>query len=189
MEAVVGRKTAALLRHPTVLARHLRAAVTLRRGTGLRLHLGCGGRRFPGYVNVDINPTPAVDYVGSIVDLPCGPGTVDRIETFHAVEHLPHRDLPEALRSWQRALAPGGTLVIECPDFDEAVREYLAGDDARLYNIFGLQRFEGDAHLFGYNPRRLTALLEEAGFSAVVETRATDYHTAEEPCMRLEATK
>lgn len=39
--------------------------------------------------------------------------------------------------------------------FDEAVKEYLAGKEIRLENIFGHQRFPGDAHMFGYTPKRL----------------------------------
>ena len=84
---------------------------------------------------------------------------------------------------------PGGKLVTECPDLDQAVRDYLAGNDERLFNIFGRQRFPGDTHLFGFNVPRLRALLESVGFTGVVEGEPEDYHKHLEPCIRVECTK
>ncbi len=77
--------------------------------------------------------------------------------------------------------------MIECPDFDGAVRDYLAGDESRIDNIFGLQRFDGDTHRFGYNVGRLTRLLSEAGFSQITPAEPQDYHKDLEPCLRIEA--
>lgn len=178
-----------LFAHPVILARHVRARRKLRSAGDLRLHLGCGQQRLEGFINIDLNPSPATDYVGSIVDLPCPAGSVERIESYHVIEHLPHPTVPAALRAWNRALRPGGTLVLECPDFDETVREYLAGNQSRIFHIFGLQRFRGDAHLFGYTPDSLTAMLGDAGFQSVKTAAPVDYHTADGPCFRVEATK
>ncbi|CAN0478189.1 unnamed protein product, partial [Discosporangium mesarthrocarpum] len=38
------------------------------------------------------------------------------------------------LREWARVLKPGGTIVLECPDFDQTVREYIEGNEYRIYN-------------------------------------------------------
>jgi len=51
----------------------------------------------------------------------------------------------EYLQECLRALQPGGELVLELPDFDAGVREYLEGNEERLYSIYGRQRFPGDA--------------------------------------------
>ena len=56
-------------------------------------------------------------------------------------------------------LKPGGVLIIECPNFDQAVKDYLQGNEDRIDNIFGLQRFEGDTHYCGYNFKRLKLML------------------------------
>jgi predicted SAM-dependent methyltransferase len=154
-----------------------------------KLHLGCGNNRLEGYVNIDWRKTRATDLVCDIKKLPYPDGSISSIETYHVIEHLPRHDLPKALREWHRVLAPGGRLVIECPDFDEAAREYLDGNDKRLDNIFGLQRFLGDAHMFGYNLKRLESVLSDAGFENVRSAEPTDYHKEEEPCMRVEAAK
>lgn len=155
----------------------------------LRLHLGCGGRRIEGYVNVDWRMTPATDLVCDIRELPFGPNSADRIECYHVIEHLPRHDLLSTLRKWHKILIPGGKLIIECPDFDKAVKEYLRGNEDRLNNIFGLQRFPGDLHYFGYNLKRLKGVLEKAGFKNIQKKEPQDYHSKEEPCLRVECEK
>jgi len=151
----------------------------------LKLHLGCGNQHFEGYVNIDWRKTRATNLVCDIRKLPYPDNSVERIETYHVIEHLPRHDVPKALKEWHRVLVPGGRLVIECPNFDEAVKEYIEGNEKRLDNIFGLQRFSGDVHLYGYNFKRLKRLLEEAGFKNVKEEEPQDYHAKDEPSLRV----
>ena len=155
----------------------------------LRLHLGCGEQRLTGYVNIDRRKTPATDLVCGVEKLPYPDDSVQLIETYHVIEHLPRHDLPAVLGEWYRVLAPGGRLIIECPDFDAAVKEYLVGREERLDSIFGLQRFPGDAHLFGYNLARLKSLLQKVGFVGITQEKAQDYHAEHEPCLRVECVK
>ncbi len=155
----------------------------------LKLHLGCGDQYIDGYVNIDLRKTTATDFVCRIENLPYPNDSAEIIELYHVIEHLPRHDLPAAMREWYRVLSPGGKLIIECPDFDAAAKEYVAGNEERLDNIFGLQRFPGDVHFFGYNFRRLKNLLEDAGFVAIEQREPRDYHTKDEPCLRVEASK
>jgi len=155
----------------------------------LRLHLGCGRRHLDGYVNIDHLKTDATDKVLDIRRLPFKDNSVEIIETYHVIEHLPRHDLPKVLKEWRRILAPGGKLVIECPNLDESVKEYLQGNDERLDNIFGKQRFPGDIHLFGYNFRRLRELLEVCEYRDIKECLPKDYHVQQEPCLRVECIK
>jgi len=154
----------------------------------MKLHLGCGYVRKSGYVNVDIRDLKTVDVVHDVTDtLPWGDSSCERIEAYHLLEHLPRRKVAGALAEWHRVSQPGGVLIVEVPNFDVACREYLAGNDKRLNAIFGLQRWEGDTHLFGYNVKRLTRLLREAGFSDIAEFPATTRRSGGPPCIRLEA--
>ncbi len=155
----------------------------------LRLHLGCGKVRLEGFVNIDHRSTSATDLECDILQLPFDDNTATRIESYHVIEHLGRHEAVRAVREWHRVLAPGGVLVIECPDFDAACREYLDGRQDRIDNIFGLQRFDGDSHRFGYNFERLRLLLVECGFQSIAQQPPTDYHKEQEPCMRVEAVK
>jgi predicted SAM-dependent methyltransferase len=169
------------------VVRHVRTYLRLRHGKHLRLHLGCGGQRREGFINIDQKLTGATDFVSDIAKLPVPPGAVARIETYHVIEHVPHRRVRAVLDGWLRLLEPGGALVVECPDLDADVREYLAGDRSRLFSIFGHQRYDGDTHFFGYSERSLRELLEDVGFTDVVARPPTDYHAQDEPCLRVEA--
>lgn len=154
-----------------------------------QLHLGCGHNRLSGFVNVDIVASPAVDLLADSRRLPLLPGTVTRIETYHMIEHLPRHDFVEALFEWNRVLVEGGDLVIECPDFDATVREYVDGRRFRINNIFGLQRHVGDFHQFGYGYPELAGALATAGFGGIRQETPTDYHAADEPSLRVAAIK
>ncbi|RJP75644.1 MAG: methyltransferase domain-containing protein [Candidatus Zixiibacteriota bacterium] len=155
----------------------------------LRLNLGCGTRQREGCLNLDLVPSPAVDLACDSRRLPFPAGSVSGIECYHMIEHLPRYDCLKALYEWNRVLEEGGELVIECPDFDAAVRDYVAGKRYRINNIFGLQRHPGDFHHFGYSFELLKEYLEGVGFGLVRREPPTDYHTAEEPCLRLTAVK
>jgi len=154
-----------------------------------RLHLGCGQRKLPGFINIDLNDGPAVDYVGNILRLPCPDESVERIESYHVIEHIPLPVVESVVRSWYRLLIPGGVVVAECPDINRAMMEYLDGNQDRIYSIYGRQRFSGDAHFFGYNHDSLIQLFSSVGFANCVCGEGTDYHSKLEPCLRIECRK
>lgn len=172
---------------PTIVK--LKYKLELKDKTSLKLHLGCGNNHFEGYKNIDLRKTRATDLVCNIKKLPYPDNSVELIETYHVVEHLPRYELPKALNEWHRVLTLGGILIIECPDFDKAVKEYVEGNEKRINNIFGLQRFPGDTHMFGYNFKRLKNLLEEASFINIKEKEPQDYHSKDELCLRVECVK
>jgi hypothetical protein len=155
----------------------------------LKLHIGCGNVRLKGYVNIDMRQTPATDYVTNFKKLPCKGNSVAIIETYHVIEHIPFSEVELVIKEWYRVLSQGGKLVVECPNFDQDLNEYLAGNEERLYSIFGRQRYKGDVHYWGYNTKRLKKLLKIVGFSKTYELEAQDYHKNEEPCIRIEAIK
>ena len=177
-------------RHPLCAIRHVRSWGKFKFSRHpMRLHLACGRQRFEGCVNIDMNYSSSVDYLCDIRCLPCRRNSVEQIESYHLIEHIPHPQVPAMLRDWHRILIPGGTVVLECPDLDKAVQEYIGGNSDRLYSIYGRQRFPGDTHYFGYNFERLKAIFEESGFVNCRVLPATDYHAETEPCLRFQCQK
>ncbi|MFQ5787212.1 MAG: methyltransferase domain-containing protein, partial [Thermodesulfobacteriota bacterium] len=155
----------------------------------VRLHLGCGSKHFDGYVNVDIWITDATDIICDIAHLPWPDNSVYIIESYHVIEHISHTRIMQTLAEWHRVLKPDGVLILECPHFDEAVKEYLTGNEDRLINIFGRQRSYGDAHLYGYNHSRLISILEEIGFKGCVKASPQSSQSLDEPSLRVECKK
>ena len=155
----------------------------------LSLHIGCGQKRLKGFVNIDWNHSRATDYAGDAGKLPCPSNSVSRIETYHVIEHIPYPDVQRVIREWYRVMRPGGRLVIECPDLEQDLKDYLAGNEERLFSIFGRHRFRGDAHVWGYTGDSLKKLMESNGFSNVEEMPPQDYHALSEPCLRIECVK
>ena len=161
----------------------------IKRPIHLKLHLGCGWKYFAGYINVDLRITDATDIICDIAALPWQDNSVDVIESYHVIEHISHTEIKKTLREWHRVLSPNGKLILECPDFDRAVQEYLGGNEERLLNIFGRQRFDGDTHLYGYNTQRLTKLLAEIGFTNICLKPPQSSQSLDEPSFRVECQK
>ena len=160
-------------------------------GDVVGLNLGCGEYRVTWrpkvtrWINVDRRKTVITDLECDCGSIPLPDGCADVIVAVHVLEHLPRPAIDKTLVEWQRLLKPGGTIDVEVPNFDQTVRDYLAGNLERIENIYGRQRWDGDAHFFGYNAERLSAVLTKAGFVDLTEATALSYHIAEEPCLRV----
>jgi predicted SAM-dependent methyltransferase len=117
-------------------------------------------------------------------------GSADEIEAFHLIEHLDGPRGKSFVCQCFHVLRPGGRLVLECPDL-EAVCALYATDPARAtLSLFGHQnRGRSMRHRYGYSRSSLAALLTEVGFHVEHVSDGTDYHAAEEPCLRIEARK
>jgi predicted SAM-dependent methyltransferase len=154
----------------------------------IKLHLGCGDIRKEGYVNIDHRKTDATDEVMDCRFLEAYEDeSADVIESYHLIEHLPRphsheENVNDALKNWYNVLKPGGKLVIECPDFHETVRDYWENNNkARKNNIYGLDRFEGDTHRWGYEFDELKSMLQAAGYTDIKRKPPTDFHRELEP--------
>jgi hypothetical protein len=95
----------------------------------LRLHVGAGGMRLPGFLNVDVRKTPGADLVGHAGRLPQLPdGSVELLFCNALFEHLFPAHHAETLAEWRRLLSPDGVAVcLGVPDFEQVARLYLAG--------------------------------------------------------------
>ena len=155
----------------------------------IKLHLGCGDQHKNGYLNIDWRKTGVTDFVCNISSIPIKDNSVSVIESYHVIEHLSEHDAIGALEHWYKLLNSGGKIVVECPDLDRTLKEYLDGNKDRIHDIFGYRRFPGDAHLFGYDYESLKALLVSIGFNDVCSATPQDYHVDEQPCLRVEGVK
>jgi predicted SAM-dependent methyltransferase len=154
----------------------------------MKLHLGCGTKIKEGYINIDLLSSKA-DMTADCSELPFEVDSASLIESYHLIEHMTKVKAMVALEHWYGLLKPGGLLVLECPDIEEVMRQYLQGNEEMLYSVYGRYRHPYDSHCWGYSRSSLTSILKAIGFKEVKVSNGTDYHSNFEPCMRAEASK
>lgn len=137
------------------------------------LHLGCGGRRAPGFCNVDITPQDTVDICDNVVTLERFPDNyASSIYACHVLEHFSHAQAPEVLKTWFRVLQPGGTIRISVPDIDRIVKIYVKNWDHFQKDshspwiglLYGGQTDEYDFHKTGWNFCWMAHIMRDIGF-------------------------
>lgn len=153
----------------------------------VRLSVGCGGRRLPGYTGVDVVPRPAADIVAPADNIPLPDNSVDEIMAIHVVEHVYVWQVPDLLREWHRLLRPGGLLVLEMPDLIKTCRNVLDGrviggkhpDQLTMWSLYGDPREKDPymGHKWCHTFKTLAPTVKEAGFIKIVE-KPTIHHPA-----------
>jgi predicted SAM-dependent methyltransferase len=135
----------------------------------IKLHLGCGKIRLPGYVNVDIMTRSSVDVIADLRQLPWADASVDHVYSCAVIEHFGRREWIGVLKEWARVLKPGGSIQISTADFEAAVARYL--EKRNLEELLGLmiggQKDDYDWHGMIFDFATFRAGLEQAGFRDV----------------------
>ena len=115
-------------------------------GDDLRVTLGCGGKRLPGFLGLDRYRTPAVDVLADLTGtLPFRDGSVAEILLDNVIEHMP--DIPALMREMHRVCRHDAVILIRTPHFTS-----LASwrDPTHLHHLsyFSMDHFErpGVAH-------------------------------------------
>jgi predicted SAM-dependent methyltransferase len=160
----------------------------------IRLDVGSGGQKIPGYTSVD--EFVEADVKSSILDLvkEFSPGSVREIRSSHSFEHLKREDAPRALKVFHTILCRGGRLWIDVPDLAGvglALYQAEQTGDTRLRDwclkvCYGLQDHPGEFHQNGFTLSSLVSLVEAAGFT-VISTASEMSHAA--PAVQVLAEK
>lgn len=134
-----------------------------------KLHLGCGKIALPGYVNCDIERTPAVDRVCDARKLTFDDGSVDFIYSCALIEEFGRYEWVDVLRHWRDKLVPGGVLRLSTSDFEAVCEWYVEhrSMERLLGLVVGGQRGEHSHHGMIFDFDTLKAGLLEAGFCNV----------------------
>ena len=105
----------------------------------IKLHLGCGKRYLPGYIHVDLDVHPHIDYCHSISTLPMFEDeSVDLIYSCGAFGYFDREECVDVLKEWGRVLKPGGVLRLSLSDFESIIEVYLQnGKDMDGEGILG----------------------------------------------------
>jgi len=89
------------------------------------LHLGCGPKYLPGFLNIDGNLFNKIDLWLDVRNgLPFPSNTVDSIYSTHMFEHFYPDELQLLLRECLRVLKPGGGIRLIVPNLGSAISAY-----------------------------------------------------------------
>lgn len=148
----------------------------------VRLHLGCGTVKLPGWINVDgeymqHDPDVVIQDITKPFALP--DNTVDEILTVHVVEHLSRQYVMPMFREFYRICRPGGSVAMEWPDLLKMCQEVIKHPDCfwttdkrlvkrTISGIYGDSARYPDPtmlHKWGYSAESMCRMFQEAGFS------------------------
>lgn len=142
----------------------------------MKLHLGSGKRYIPGFIHIDINKFPHIDYIHDIRTLPMVKNnTVDLIYFCHGIEYFDRIEIKTVLKEWKRVLEMGGILRLAVPDFEALVKVYKKYKDldkiiGPLYGRWEVIKNHKPIviyHKTVYDFNSIKNVLEEAGFKNV----------------------
>ncbi len=147
--------------------------------------------RLPGTVTLDLRDLPGIEVVADARDLSqFDDGYFDEIHTRDMVEHLPYRDVPDAIEEWLRVLAPAGRLVVETPDARyaailalgiDAITRLSGESDWMHFNrvMFGHQDYPENHHHSYWTPEWLREILLDSGATRVEDKGTPIYGSFE----------
>lgn len=146
----------------------------------IKLHLGCGKKHLSGYIHIDCDNLPHLDYVSTMDDLfMFEDGTVDEIYTCGAFHYFDRIEAVNVLKEWRRVLKKDGELRISLGDFEKIVQVYLSNGknlEARgilgpLFGRWSINRPDGTVKCIyqktTYDFASLKKMLEDNGFGFV----------------------
>jgi predicted SAM-dependent methyltransferase len=148
----------------------------------LHLHLGCGTKYLPGFVNIDANPFNKVDLWLDVRNgIPFPSDRIDSIYSTHMFEHFYPDELQKLLRECYRVLKPGGGIRLVVPNLENAISAYVQKRNDWFYDAFPRHfdslggRFSNfifcdGQHRAAFDSTYLDEVLSRVGFTSVEES-------------------
>lgn len=156
----------------------------LRRGTSLKVHLGCGDERLVDFINIDYRRTRATDMTLDLNQPRFAPSSISFAYSHAFFEHLFRNTRLSHLQSIHASLESDGVCCyIGIPYFRNVARFYLEhgpGTASATFDLFNVYRYtHGDPehqpswwkeqlHKSLFDEAELTTLLRESGFTSFV---------------------
>ncbi|PNX46817.1 MAG: hypothetical protein BV459_05670 [Thermoplasmata archaeon M11B2D] len=128
----------------------------------VKLNIGCGPYKEPGYINIDKNPVWKADLTSDVRDgLAYEDNSVDEIRAHHFIEHLDKDEIVSFLTECYTKLKPDGILDLLFPigvTFELDHKSFLKKESFDIF-LRGAQ----DDYYFG--PKIAFSLVKESRFS------------------------
>lgn len=175
-------------------------------GVPLNLHLGCGAKYIPNWINIDFyDDKNIVDTSRGSKPLKCDllinileleehveENTVENILMVHTLEHFVRWEAMDLLNIFFKILKPGGTLEMEHPDLDQCIYFYLKRKDkvcdtplgklnVGFTQFYGNQwdKLDYETHRYVWTKPEMETVLKDIGFEIVEISNNAKYHLRE----------
>jgi len=147
----------------------------------LKLNVGGGGLRYPGFLNLDLNVNAEPDVICDLREgLPFPDGVADEVIAEHVLEHFSYHWAGWMLTDWIRVLKIGGEITVKVPDFDWICQSYVNRELGYLRAIQllygGQTKLDFDMHLNSLNEGWFRGQLGWHGCEEIV--RRHDLHAS-----------
>ena len=115
----------------------------------MTLDVGCGIRKYPGSIGIDLNPATAADLICDLdrFPYPFADRTFDHLRAIHVIEHL--TDVIRTMEEFHRLVKPGGTIRIETPHYTD-YSSFCDPTHKHHLNSFSFRYFGDKDGGFGY---------------------------------------
>lgn len=130
-----------------------------------RINIGCGQRKYKGYVTIDIEPKNAPDICGDFRTMNFS--NLDEIRAEHILEHFSRDEGIQVLRQWHGWLRESGTLIIETPDFEEICKNFQIDKYWMTRHTYGSQEADWAYHKDGWYEEKFRNLFPDIGFEII----------------------
>lgn len=158
---------------------------------GITLHLGCGGNYRPGNINIDLFDLTVADIGTHVAFLPFKANSIQKIKSYHLLEHFDWVEVKYLLNEWFRVLENGGRVILEIPDLESTITQLATQKDIQsqtstLQWIYGVNE-SGMRHRTGFTYQVLFNFLSSVGFVEI--KRGTPESHLYEKGIRIECKK
>lgn len=142
----------------------------------MKLNLGCGANKLPGFINIDSVKAFEPDFLHDVSQpLPYEDLSVDEIIADGLLEHFDKYVRFVVFYEWARVLKVGGVINLSVPNFEKLLWRYFKfGFDKFTDTIFGENMLASKAyighfgnHKWGYSAKSLTAFVHMFGIEPV----------------------
>ena len=146
-----------------------------------KLHLGCGHRYLKGFIHIDKDELPHIDYPNiDISNLHMfKDNSIDLIYSCGSFEYYDREEAGLALLEWKRVLKKNGILKLSVPNFSSIVKVYETYKNLDgigiLGPLYGKWKIKNNTYIYHktvYDKKALTRLLENYGFKSIKEYEA-----------------
>jgi len=142
----------------------------------IKLNLGCGANKLPGFINIDSVKEFNPDLVHDISQpLPYGDCSVDEIVADGLLEHFDKYARFIVFYEWARVLKVGGTVNLSVPNMKKLLFRYFKfGFEKFVDTLFGENMFGSETYLghfgnhkWGYSKETLEAFIKLFGIEPI----------------------